>query len=790
MKVKSKARIVILFFCLFVSLCVACYLGSVEANTRGNDVRLDSGDTSGKGNSSASQISSDGDGHVYVVWEDNRNGNFDIYFNYSNDNGVTWQDMDIRLDTGDAPGRTMSSDPQISNDGNGHVYVVWEGSVREGANRDIYFNYSNDNGVTWQTQKKRLDTGEKAGRTGSFDPQLSNDSNGHVYVVWEDKRNGNADIYFNYAHDYAVTWQLSDKRLDAEVPIAIPGIGHSNDAQLSNDSDGHVYAVWHDFRDGEGDIYFNYSHDNGVTWQTNDIRLDTGDSPGATNSLLPQLSNDANGHVYVVWNDQRDGRADTYFNYSHDNGVTWQTNDIRLNTGVAPSDRFNSRTPQLSSDSHGHVYVVWEDQRNGRADIYFNYSHDYGVTWQTSDIRLDTGDALGRTTSTTQQLSSDGKGHVYVIWEDQRNGDVDIYFNYSHDYGVTWQASDIRLDTGDVPGANHSFYPQLNSDSKGDVYVVWEDSRNGRTDIYFNYSHDYGVTWQANDLRLDIGVAPGARTSGAPQISSDSKGNVYVVWGDTRNGGIGSIYFNYSKDNGVTWQANVIRLDTGHVPGKTPSWYPQISNDSKGHVYVVWSDRRNGKNDIYFNYSKDNGTTWQVSDLRLETGDRRGANRSDGPQISSDSHGHVYVVWQDSRNANNLFNSIYFNYIFIDEIVTVNDLVSVQPVTSTYNWSPDTTDCPDRFVGKFSFDIEIKNTSDESLSDLLINVVELTGENLLMVAKGEFGSEGATMTVLKNGDYSDGKLDPGESVVVPFVICLKDWGAFDFFVDVMGKPGG
>ena len=109
----------------------------------------------------------------------------------------------------------------------------------------------------------------------------------------------------------------------------------------------------------------------------------------------------------------------------------------------------------------------------------------------------------------------------------------------------TWMPADIRLDTGDTPGANDSEYPQITC-SGNNVYAVWYDYRNGGSDIYFNCSTDNGVNWQTSDIRLDTGDTPGANYSLGPQI--DCSGNsVYVIWGDRRNGFGQDIYFNYVK---------------------------------------------------------------------------------------------------------------------------------------------------------------------------------------------------------------------------------------------------
>ena len=84
--------------------------------------------------------------------------------------------------------------------------------------------------------------------------------------------------------------------------------------------------------------------------------------------------------------------------------------------------------PKISISNHS-VYVVWSDFRNGRSDIYFNYSHDKGAKWQLFDIRLYSGDLAGRSSSYYPQISSSGN-YVYVVWSDFRNGPSEIYINY------------------------------------------------------------------------------------------------------------------------------------------------------------------------------------------------------------------------------------------------------------------------------------------------------------------------------------------------------------------------
>jgi hypothetical protein len=79
-----------------------------------------------------------------------------------------------------------------------------------------------------------------------------------------------------------------------------------------------------------------------------------------------------------------------------------------------------------------------------------------------------------------------------------------------------------------------------------------------------------------------------------------------------------------------------------------------------------------------------------------------------------------------------------------------------------------------------------KNTSPD-LTNLLVRVATLSNGNLLQNADGGAGGVGSSLTVPSTGAYADGILSPGQSVDVPFLICLKQNKSFSFFVDVLGR---
>ncbi len=51
--------------------------------------------------------------------------------------------------------------------------------------------------------------------------------------------------------------------------------------------------------------------------------------------------------------------------------------------------------------------------------------------------------------------------------------------------GATWLGTSLRVDTGDTAGTSNSYYPIISSEGSN-VYIVWEEYRNGNSDPYFN----------------------------------------------------------------------------------------------------------------------------------------------------------------------------------------------------------------------------------------------------------------------------------------------------------------
>jgi hypothetical protein len=413
-----------------------------------------------------------------------------------------------------------------------------------------------------------------------------------------------------------------------------------------------VGVAYIDRRNGASDIYFARSINHGASFEA-DLRLDT-NGAGATSSVQPALAWLPGGaDLVAAWSDFRTSSQyrDLWASAAQGtSGASWLSPDRRANGGQT-SDAFGVRVAMTA----GNLVAVWEVLESDRSrHVYASVSRDRGGAWS-SPTRLDRGP--GSAVASTPALAVGAPGRVYVVWKDNRSGASDIFVRTSPDGGVSWSATDTRLDT-DTAGSHASELPSVAADAAGNVYVAWQDVRDGVAyDVYANRSRDHGASWLPRDLRVDRDPFP--HDSLAPTVLALPGGAAAIVWQDVR-WGLPNVYASQSADAGGTWAVRDVPVEAG-LPGRSRATEVRAATAS-GAVFAVWSDNRSGALDIYSNYSLDGGLTFQPADLRLDT-HAAGAADSEAPELfaaqGSDGRLVAHVVWVD-RRADGVTGDIYY----------------------------------------------------------------------------------------------------------------------------------
>ncbi len=367
------------------------------------------------------------------------------------------------------------------------------------------------------------------------------------------------------------------------------------------------------------------------------LRVD--DDTGISSANSPALAAQGNS-VYAVWTDARSGNTDIFFAYSPVAGTTWET-PVQVNDDIGTAAQ---SCPSIACDALGNVYIVWEDNRDGDSSIYMAIGNDPGTGYTFSaNSKVSSASAVSAEEPVIAAYGP-ASARLCVAWTDERNGDPDIYFRHSNDAGGAWEAEQQLND--DATTADQ-YEPAICADGSGNVYVAWTDRRNGNPDIYAAAG-----TESAPDINFSasVRVDDDAGTTQATEPSIAAYGaNVYVAYTDQRNYNQ-DIYVATSIDSGVTFATNLKASDDEN---KLAQYEPSITvNSSTGEVYLVFTDKRSDGPSIYFTSSTTPGASFEKNE-RID--DDTGTSNQMEPFVAHGSR--VFVIFVDNRNSN---SDIYF----------------------------------------------------------------------------------------------------------------------------------
>lgn len=320
-------------------------------------------------------------------------------------------------------------------------------------------------------------------------------------------------------------------------------------------------------------------------------------------------------YVHVVWQDGRDGNDEIYYKRSTNSGANWSSDERLTN-----QSNF-SRFPEIAL-SGSKVFVAWTDERNGvgHSEIYLKRSTDFGATWS-DDFRVSNNTG----SSNNPSLTNNGD-LICIAWEDNRDGNTEIYTRRSPDGGISW-GPETRLTNNPANSQNAAI-----SISEQNVFAAWQDNRDGNFEIYYIRSLDGGISW-GSETRL----TNNSSWSSSPSVSNSGQ-FVLIGWGEA-SGSNSKNYYKKTTNNGVTW------LPEYQLSSNSSSSYaPDVIITSTNLVHTAWLDGRNGTNEIFYKTSFDSAQSWSA-DFRLTT-------VSSQNQEISYSERNVNAVWADNRAGN------------------------------------------------------------------------------------------------------------------------------------------
>ena len=575
-------------------------------------------------------IARDGNGNLFVVWQDGRAGNRNIYAQKLDANGNPLWAADVRVNS---DGGTAEKYPAVAVDGGGNAIVVWaSGGIEYG---DIYAQRLDAGGSRLWAQDLRVNS--DGGTAYQLPPTVAVDGGGNAVVVWVGYRNYNYDIYAQRVDAGGNRLWAQDVRVSADGETA----GRYYSPAVAVDGDGRAFVVWDDERNGNWDIYAQRLDAGGNRLWAQDLRVNT--DAETANQYRPAVAVDGSGHAFVVWRDERNGNPDIYAQRLDAGGNRLLTADVRVNMDGGTAYQ---SSPAMAVDGGGNAVVVWQDNRNGNYDIYAQRLDAGGNPLWAADVLVNSDGGTAK--QEYPAVAVDGGGQAVVVWEDYRNGDYyrDIYVQRVDVGGNPLWAQDARVNSDG--GTADQGSPAVAVDGGGNAVVVWQDNRNGNYDIYAQRLDAGGNRLWAQDLRVesDGGTVP----QRYPAVAVDGGGQAVVVWADWRNG-VRGIYAQRLNAQGNRLWAQDLRVNAeGGMTLPTRDDPPVVALDRSGNAVVVWADVRNGNTDIYAQRVDAGGNRLWAQDVRVNSDG--GTAEQWFPAVAVDGGGNAFVVWTDERNGN------------------------------------------------------------------------------------------------------------------------------------------
>ena len=622
-----------------------------------------------------------------IVWEDYRNSptSGDIYIQYIDGDG------NILLEEDGSPlcvDASKQNSPRVKANSN-YAFIVWEDFRNHPNWSDIYGQcYSLDGGILWSVGGKPISTAIRK----QTEPRLTADDSNGAYFVWMDERNGDhpeTEIYLQHITAEGDTSFPANGLAICEAPY------YQFNPLVRRDKNEGAFIIWGDQRTGSIGLYAQHVHPSvGITFTENGLDIYDGLDGDAifSNSLYLE-----DNRTLIYWEDKREGGEhpqtygqiinSDYGNLDEYNGVrlskndsqknpqavkagnhiflnfqgvddTWgaitqyyQILDLNLNiigdsTGTTVFENphgWNQDYSQLTSGLDGYVYLAFSDTRLGDHDVYVQKYDELGIPqWIDGGVILTdmTNDDI------VQSIEPIPGGGCIVLWYGGDWTDLNIYAQALTGEGtipVGWSDDPLNVCTE----SGHQYNVKTSITENG-VFCIWEDSRNGNSDIFAqligydgNLAGDengFTITDQTNDqlnpalgynsnenemlvcwedfvsgsdydllcrsididslsITPEIVIADGPGDQTSPNIFLNQNDSYMITWEDSRSGGSTDIYYQEMDTSGFIYE------DGGIVVCEVefPQQYPEINiySETDSSYVIFWEDMRSsGKEEL------------------------------------------------------------------------------------------------------------------------------------------------------------------------------------------------
>jgi len=296
-------------------------------------------------------------------------------------------------------------------------------------------------------------------------------------------------------------------------------------------------------------------------------------------------------------------------------------------SGLSTSTQYNGQR-KVAVANVDDIYVVVYMTVNSQYNIVFFKSTNGGSTWTNTSITTETSKGYAQY---HPSMAIDSTGKLHVVWEGYdatHTTKLQIRYSVSSNAGDSWEAPVTLTDERDYDQT----YPSIAVDSADRLHVVWCGKSGGSATFsqirYIRYDGGWGGVTDITSEEYN---------QYNPSIALDSTDLINVVWEATQVVAAYEIRYDFSPNNGDSWNGAQTLLGSASYDQN----YPCIAIDSSDKCWVVWSGKHSGSTTNYqIRYISGGGGSWDV------VGNITSQNVNHyAPSISIDSRNIFHVVF-------------------------------------------------------------------------------------------------------------------------------------------------
>lgn len=292
-------------------------------------------------------------------------------------------------------------------------------------------------------------------------------------------------------------------------------------------------------------------------------------------------------------------------------------------------------SPELAMNDNGDAFAVWS-QSNGTVQNVWACKFAVEEGWS-EPVLIESSDSNAE----TPEIVIDNGGNATAIWRQYNTSIIKYELWYNRYQAGTGWGNPLLLTTN---SSSHANTPDMEMDSEGNIFLLWEQSSFPLSDIY-SMIYEEGIGWgiptliEYNDTAL----------SSSPVVAVDANGNAIAAWKQSIFPSW-TIWANrYEKGDG--WDSAT------QIGPLAANGLPVLGADGAGNAICVWHHMNASKYEIWtnsYNVSSGWGTaSILAADPTYDLGD---------PDIAVDENGNAIVVW----NSWGGYNAVWAKYYDIE----------------------------------------------------------------------------------------------------------------------------